>query len=84
MTPDWSPQQQAALAAVSDWFQAGNDPIMRVFGYAGTGKTTLARHFASQISGRTEYAAFTGKAFAFFAGKAVFCAAPWRCSKICD
>jgi exodeoxyribonuclease-5 len=62
MTPDWSPQQQAALAAVSDWFQAGNEPIMRVFGYAGTGKTTLARHFASQISGRTEYAAFTGKA----------------------
>lgn len=59
---DWSPQQHAALDGVSAWHKAGNEQIYRVFGFAGTGKTTLARHFASQIDGDTVYAAFTGKA----------------------
>lgn len=68
----WSPQQVAALDTVSAWHKeceaerrAGkflSRPVMRVFGYAGTGKTTLARSFAEGISGRTCYAAFTGKA----------------------
>lgn len=34
----WSPQQDAALVAVGNWFRAGQEPIFRVFGYAGTGK----------------------------------------------
>ncbi len=43
MTRDWSPQQTAALKAVTDWFSAGNsEQIFRLFGYAGTGKTTLS------------------------------------------
>ncbi len=62
----WSPQQAAALDAVGRWHKdaiSGIGPqVLRVFGYAGTGKTTLARHFAGQISGDTCYAAFTGKA----------------------
>lgn len=36
--------------------------VMRVFGYAGTGKTTTARHFAGQVNGPVLYAAYTGKA----------------------
>ncbi|MEZ5876400.1 MAG: AAA family ATPase [Tepidamorphaceae bacterium] len=35
---------------------------VRVFGYAGTGKTTLARQIAEDASGRVLFAAFTGKA----------------------
>ncbi|MFZ1772451.1 MAG: ATP-dependent RecD-like DNA helicase, partial [Rhizobiaceae bacterium] len=36
--------------------------LFRLFGYAGTGKTTLARHFASHVDGQVQFAAFTGKA----------------------
>lgn len=60
----WSPQQDAALKAVDNWFYTGKDKqqVFRVFGFAGTGKTTLARHFADQIDGEVAYGAFTGKA----------------------
>lgn len=60
----WSPQQDAALKAVDKWFyqESRKKKIFRVFGYAGTGKTTLARHFAENIDGDVCYAAFTGKA----------------------
>ena len=59
---DWADQQKQALKAVAAWHEAGQSQVFRVFGYAGTGKTTLARHFAEQVSGTTEFAAFTGKA----------------------
>lgn len=59
---DWSPQQEHAIKAVSDWHKRGQEQIFRVFGYAGTGKTTLARHFAQEIDGQTQFGAFTGKA----------------------
>lgn len=59
---EWSAQQSQAIDAVAAWHKGGDAPIFRVFGYAGTGKTTLARHFADSIDGRTLFAAFTGKA----------------------
>lgn len=60
---DWSPKQQDALAAVDQWLKApGTNKLFRLFGYAGTGKTTLARHFAEQCDGLVLFAAFTGKA----------------------
>jgi len=39
-------------------------PIFRVFGYAGTGKTTIIKHFMASlgIARSTYFAAFTGKA----------------------
>lgn len=60
----WSPQQDAALKAVDKWFyhESKKKQVFRVFGYAGTGKSTLARHFAENIKGDVLYAAFTGKA----------------------
>lgn len=62
----WSPQQEAALKAASDWLRAhrsGSAPqVFRIFGYAGTGKTTLARHLAEGVDGDVRYACFTGKA----------------------
>ncbi len=36
--------------------------MFRLFGYAGTGKTTLARHIAEGVDGGVKFAAFTGKA----------------------
>ncbi len=58
----FSPQQDEALKAVSRWLKDGRGPLFRLFGYAGTGKTTLARHFAEGVGGEVQFAAFTGKA----------------------
>ncbi|MBB3949750.1 ATP-dependent DNA helicase [Aureimonas jatrophae] len=58
----FSPQQDEALVRVAEWLDRGDQPIFRLFGYAGTGKTTLARHFAEGIDGAVQFAAFTGKA----------------------
>jgi exodeoxyribonuclease-5 len=60
---DWSPQQAAALAAVDKWARSRRGPqVFRLFGFAGTGKTTLAKHIAEGIDGPVLFAAFTGKA----------------------
>ena len=58
----FSPQQDEALKAVSRWLKEGRSPVFRLFGYAGTGKTTLAKHFAENVDGEVLFAAFTGKA----------------------
>jgi exodeoxyribonuclease-5 len=58
----WSPQQDAALASVSDWLKRPRAQIFRLFGYAGTGKTTLARHLAEDLDGDVAFGAYTGKA----------------------
>ncbi len=65
----WSPQQEQALSAVRSWLLAGDRPVFRLFGYAGTGKTTLARHVAESVGGNVVYAAFTGKAAHVMRGK---------------
>lgn len=60
---DWSPQQQAALRDVDQWLRdPGGAPVYRLFGYAGTGKTRLAKHLAQGVSGTTLFSAYTGKA----------------------
>src|SRR5213593_2331563 len=63
----FTPHQDSALKAVADWLKAkpgrgGTPPVFRLFGYAGTGKTTLARHIAEGVEGEVKFAAFTGKA----------------------
>ncbi len=62
--PVFTPHQDAALTAAAKWFKAqrGGTSIFRLFGYAGTGKTTLAKHIAKGIDGKVLFAAFTGKA----------------------
>jgi len=48
---------------VAKWLAASDAPqVFRLFGYAGAGKSTLARHLASNVEGRVVFAAFTGKA----------------------
>jgi exodeoxyribonuclease V len=59
---EFSPQQDQALTTVARWLKAGDRQIFRLFGYAGTGKTTLARYFAENVDGDVQFAAFTGKA----------------------
>jgi len=66
-TLSWSPQQTAALDAVRVWLEnraCGRDKRQCFYlaGYAGSGKTTLAREFAKALPGQVEFAAFTGKA----------------------
>jgi ATP-dependent exoDNAse (exonuclease V) alpha subunit len=62
----FSPQQDKALMAVSRWLAEARkgraSQLFRLFGYAGTGKTTLARHIAEGVDGEVKFAAFTGKA----------------------
>ena len=60
---DFSPAQDRALAAVARWLADANQPqVFRLFGYAGTGKTTLARHLAEHVDGDVAFGAYTGKA----------------------
>ncbi len=63
---NWSPEQDAALIAVDRWLKGGvgngQGQVFRLFGYAGAGKTTLARHLAEHVGGDVAFAAFTGKA----------------------
>jgi hypothetical protein len=55
----FTPHQDSALKAVADWLKAkpgknGTPPVFRLFGYAGTGKTTLARHVAEAVDGEAQ------------------------------
>lgn len=58
-----SPQQEQAIAAVRAWLA---DPhgkqVFRLFGFAGTGKTTIAKLLADLVRGKVLFATFTGKA----------------------
>src|SRR2546429_9190472 len=65
--PQFTPHQDAALKAVAGWLknkpgERGTPLLFRLFGYAGTGKTTLARYLAAHIDGEVRFAAFPGKA----------------------
>lgn len=60
-----SDQQRQAVEDIQAWYRDPRAPqVYRLFGYAGTGKTTLARHIAGLLcpDGSVHYAAFTGKA----------------------
>ncbi|HZL31871.1 MAG TPA: ATP-dependent RecD-like DNA helicase [Pseudolabrys sp.] len=71
---EFTPHQDDALQAVSSWLKAkpgtnGNPQVFRLFGFAGTGKTTLATHIADDVDGEVKFAAFTGKAASVMRGK---------------
>lgn len=57
-----SPQQIQAYDKVGAWLKNPSSRVFRLDGYAGTGKTTIARRLAAQHDGETLFAAFTGKA----------------------
>ena len=71
---EFTPHQDEALKAVAQWLKArpgsnGTPQVFRLFGYAGTGKTTLAKHIAEDVDGEVKFAAFTGKAASVMRGK---------------
>ena len=69
-----SPLQTNAIAEIKDWFnnRTRDQQVFRVFGYAGSGKTTITRHAIDGLGlstmnpnggqGGVLFAAFTGKA----------------------
>ena len=71
--------QGKAISAIKDWFcdQTDEQQVFRVFGYAGSGKTTITKHAIAELgldtmdrepdestpaTGGVLYAAYTGKA----------------------
>jgi exodeoxyribonuclease V len=74
MTFTPSSLQARAIAEIKDWFsnRTGEQQVFRVFGYAGSGKTTITRHAIEELGllfmdpsgggGGVLFAAFTGKA----------------------
>lgn len=58
---DWSPQQVKALLKVNAWLKL-DQQVFYLFGHAGTGKTSLAKEIANQVSGLVLFMAYTGKA----------------------
>lgn len=67
MSSKWSDGQLDALRKAGAWLSKCrgeavlSQPVFRLFGYAGTGKTTLAKHLAESCNS-VVFAAFTGKA----------------------
>lgn len=60
---EWSPQQEGAIKQVGEWTKDPSGPqVFKLMGYAGTGKTTLAKTIADDVKGDVCYGAFTGKA----------------------
>lgn len=56
-------QQATALQAVQKWLRdKRGKQIFRMFGFAGAGKTTLAKEVANMVPGKVLFCSFTGKA----------------------
>lgn len=55
-------QQGEAAQAVEAWLKEKSEPFFYLGGYAGTGKTTIAKHLAEMQKGRVAFGAYTGKA----------------------
>lgn len=61
---DWSPEQDRALKKIENWwrFEKDRQQVFRLFGFAGTGKTTLAQEIERMLGIQMVFATFTGKA----------------------
>jgi exodeoxyribonuclease-5 len=63
----WSPGQQEAIDKIDAWLRdyyiSSSQPIFKLAGFAGTGKTTLAK-YAVRHAAQPAYMAFTAKAAA--------------------
>ena len=71
MTDEFTPSdaQAKAIADIADWFnrRTRDRQVFRVYGHAGSGKTTITRHAIAELgleegAGGVLYAAYTGKA----------------------
>lgn len=58
---EFTVEQQDAISAIQAWIHNPDRQVFYLAGYAGTGKTTLAKHLA-ELWGNVGFAAYTGKA----------------------
>ena len=56
-----SNEQKTALSLIEKWLKS-TSPIFKLYGLAGTGKSTIAKLVAEKINGDVYFAAYTGKA----------------------
>jgi exodeoxyribonuclease-5 len=59
---DFSNDQLVALDKCKTWLGGRSPSVFTLYGCAGTGKTTLAKFLAADVSGSIYFVAFTGKA----------------------
>ena len=64
-----SPGQQSALDRVGEWYKTPGQQILRLFGAAGTGKTTIARLVPEITGAKCHYGAYSGKAVSVLRAK---------------
>lgn len=59
-----SQQQGQAIKAIVNWAknETSRKQVFRLFGYAGVGKTTIARNIPGGLNKRIQFMAYTGKA----------------------
>jgi exodeoxyribonuclease V len=67
---DFTTDQRNAIDAISEWVENGDDQVLTMGGYAGTGKTTLLGYLPELLpETRIIYATPTGKALSVLKGK---------------
>lgn len=57
-----SPGQERARDAVYHWYSDSSEQVFKLFGYAGTGKTTITKMIVEGLGVDVVYGAYTGKA----------------------
>ena len=66
---EWSEQQHAALDLIGEWYERDESQTFFLSGFAGTGKTTLAREASRRIGGKVCFCSVTGRACAILTRK---------------
>jgi len=66
---EWTEQQRYALGQIIDWYGRGEKQECYLSGFAGTGKTTLAREIGRRVGHKVIYTSVTGRACAVMARK---------------
>lgn len=59
---EFSNQQQEAATAIAEWLDDNSRQCFYLAGFAGTGKTTIARDLPGKLDGTVIFCAYTGKA----------------------
>ena len=66
---EWTAEQLEAIGLITDWYERGEEQDFYLSGYAGTGKTTLAREIGRRVGGNVLYTSGTGRACCVMARK---------------